>query len=79
MASDDYRAKAAEFAAKAQQASDPDARIAYEMAAQGYLRLADQAERNRSPPPFTPRSGNEAQPMQQQEQTQPGVKKPDDE
>ena len=41
-----YRARAAEFAGMARHEVDPTIRLQYEMLAQSYLRLADQAERN---------------------------------
>ena len=43
---DQYRVKAAEFAARAKAESSPKLQVEYAMIAAGYLRLAEQADRN---------------------------------
>ena len=76
---DEYRVKAAEFSAKARQELNPALRAQFENFALGYLRLAEQAERNSKndlvyetpAPPAKPAQPN----VQQQQQVQP---KPDD-
>jgi hypothetical protein len=76
MAGDEYRVKAAELHARSKQETDPFLRAELEHLAHGYLRLAEQADRNAQndvtyEPPL------EQQPStQQQQQSQP---KPDSE
>jgi hypothetical protein len=77
----EYRAKANEFLAKAKLETDPLLRSEYRQLGQSYLRLAEQADRNRrsdlvyeTPPRETPRQ------QQQQQQIQPpkADRSPDD-
>jgi hypothetical protein len=64
----DYRLKAAEFVAKAQQEPAATARLAYRLLAQSYLGLAELAERNSrtdlvyETPPAPPTGAREAEP-----------------
>jgi hypothetical protein len=44
-----YRARAAEFEARARQEMDPAVRIEWENIARSYLRLAEQAARSKTP------------------------------
>ena len=73
----EYRAKANEFMAKAKGETNPSLRLQYEQFARSYLKLAEQADRNRrtdlvyeTPPAAV------GGVQQQQQQTQP--RKPDD-
>jgi hypothetical protein len=59
---DQYRVKAAEFAAKAKAEPSQKVQVEYAMIAAGYLRLAEQADRNATtdvvyePPLFFPKN-----------------------
>ena len=76
---DQYRAMAADLAARARGETDPFGKTEYIKLSQAYLRLAEQAERNSKTdivyetPPAAPREQPQAQ---QQQQVQP---KPDEE
>jgi hypothetical protein len=65
---EEYRKKAAEMAEVARQERNPSTRLDFHILAQGYLRLADQAERrDRTSKP----AGERVQVQQQQQQRQP--------
>jgi hypothetical protein len=61
-----YREKAAEMAELARQERNPSSRLDFHILAQGYLRLADQAERRDQ----AKSAGERAQVQQQQQQRQ---------
>ena len=70
-----YRAKAAEFAGKVRHEIDPTIRMQYDMLAQSYLRLADQAERNsqtdvvyETPAPQVPLQQQQIQPKTEKDE-----------
>lgn len=71
---DQYRVRAAELSAKARDETNPALKAEFEALALGYIRLAEQAERNArndivyEPPPERPDA-------QQQQQQQPQPKK----
>ena len=70
MAVDEYRAKAAELAARAKLEADPAARMELETLARSYLRLAEQAAKNAATDILyeTPSADRPAAPQQQQQQ-----------
>ena len=76
-AGDECRVRAAELHGKSKQETDPFLRGELEQLAHGYLRLAEQADRNAASdlvyesPPERPNVQQQQQPQQQQ-QTQPG-------
>jgi len=75
-----YRAKAAEFDARARREIDPLLREQWDGMAKSYRRLAEQADRNAQldlvyEPP-EPRQPVQQQQQQQQQQVQPGARNP---
>jgi hypothetical protein len=77
---ENYRAKAAEFDARARREIDPFMRKQWDGMAKSYRRLAEQADRNAQldlvyEPP-APRPPMQQQQQQQQQQVQPGTQNP---
>jgi hypothetical protein len=76
--SEDYHAKAAEFAEKARNIADPTLKLEYERLALGYQYLAARADRNRPTDViFVAPEDQQQRQQQQQQQIQP-EKKPDE-
>jgi hypothetical protein len=78
---DQYRVKAGDMAALARAETDPFQKAEYERLSLGYLRLAEQADRNSQtdvvyePPP--PQAERPQAQQQQQQQTNPNIDKPE--
>jgi hypothetical protein len=74
---DEYRVKAGDLISLARAETDPFQKAEYERLAAGYLRLAEQAERNSrtdlvyETPPQPPVAQQQPQQQQQQQQPQP--------